>query len=140
APESTAESRDGYIVLNAAKSWVTSASNAASYVWSSRPLASDGLSTLWLVPAPAEGIQVRGPFRGLGLRGNDSLPVGARDVKVPPEAMLGSDGKGFDIMMSVALPTFSVLSTACSVGLMAGGLRRTIEHVTRIRHEDTGAS
>jgi alkylation response protein AidB-like acyl-CoA dehydrogenase len=140
APASTAERRNGHIVLNASKSWVTSASNAASYVWSSRPVAADGLSTIWPVPASAEGIQVRGPFHGLGLRGNDSLPVGASDVKVPPEAMMGSDGRGFDIMMNVALPTFSVLSAACSVGLMAGGLRRTIEHATRTRHEDAGTS
>jgi alkylation response protein AidB-like acyl-CoA dehydrogenase len=140
APASTAERRNGHVVLNASKSWVTSASNAASYVWSSRPLAAEGFSTIWLVPASADGIQVRGPFRGLGLRGNDSLPVGARDVKVAPEAMLGADGKGFDIMMTTVLPTFAVLSAACSVGLMAGGLRRTIEHATRTRHEDTGAS
>jgi alkylation response protein AidB-like acyl-CoA dehydrogenase len=140
APASTAERRDGHIVLNASKSWVTSASNAMSYVWSSRPVAAEGLSTIWLVPASAGGIQLSGPFHGLGLRGNDSLPVGASDVRVPTEAMLGADGKGFDIMMSIVLPTFAVLNAACSVGLMGGGLRRTIEHATRTRHDDTGAS
>jgi alkylation response protein AidB-like acyl-CoA dehydrogenase len=140
APAGAAERRNGHIVLNASKSWVTSASNAAYYVWSSRPVAAEGLSTIWLVPASADGLQVSGPFHGLGLRGNDSLPVSAADVKVSPEAMLGSDGKGFDIMMSIVLPIFAVLSAACSVGLMAGGLRRTIEHATRTRHQDTGAS
>src|SRR4051794_12713841 len=39
APTSTAESRNGHIELNATKSWVTSASHATAYVWSSRPLA-----------------------------------------------------------------------------------------------------
>src|SRR5579859_7872550 len=34
-PVSTAEARDGHVVLNAAKSWVTSAPRAAAYVWSS---------------------------------------------------------------------------------------------------------
>jgi alkylation response protein AidB-like acyl-CoA dehydrogenase len=140
SPASTAEARDGRIVLKASKSWVTSASNAAAYVWSSKPLGAEGLSTIWLVPASAKGLEVRGPFHGLGLRGNDSLPIAASDVEVPADAMLGSDGKGFDIMMSVVLPTFAVLNAACSVGLMSGGLRRTIEHVTRTRHEDTGSS
>lgn len=140
APVSTAEARNGRVALTAAKSWVTSASRATAYVWSSRPLAADGLSTLWLVPASSRGIEVRGPFEGLGLRGNDSSPVTATDVEVAGSAMLGGDGQGFDIMMSVALPVFAVLNAACSNGLMAGGLRRTAEHAGRTRHSDTGTS
>jgi alkylation response protein AidB-like acyl-CoA dehydrogenase len=54
--------------------------------------------------------------------------------------MLGGDGKGFEIMMNVALPVFAVLNAACSNGLMAGALRRTIEHVRATRHSDTGGS
>jgi alkylation response protein AidB-like acyl-CoA dehydrogenase len=139
-PVSTAETRDGHVVLNAAKSWVTSAPRATAYVWSSRPLSAEGLSTIWLVPASSRGLEVRGPFEGLGLRGNDSSPVTATDVEVTRSAMLGADGQGFEIMMNVVLPVFSVLSAACSNGLMAGGLRRTIEHATRTRHSDTGTS
>lgn len=140
APVSTAEQGDGHVVLNASKSWITSASNATAYVWSSKPLAAEGLSTIWLVPATAEGIAVQGPFEGLGLRGNDSSPVTATNVMVPPGAMLGGDGQGFGVMMSVVLPTFAVLNAACSNGLMAGGIRRTVEHATRTRHSDTGSS
>jgi alkylation response protein AidB-like acyl-CoA dehydrogenase len=140
APASTAESRNGNVELNAAKSWVTSASRATGYVWSSRPLAAEGLSTLWLVPASASGVRVHGPFEGLGLRGNDSSPVSAAGAAVPPTAMLGSDGQGFNIMMGVVLPVFAALNAACSSGLMTGGLRRTVEHVTRTRHSDTGAT
>ena len=139
-PVSTAEARNGHIVLNASKSWVTSASHATAYVWSSKPLAAEGLSTLWLVPAAATGIKTRGPFEGLGLRGNDSLPVSAENVEVVPDAMLGGDGKGFEVMMGAVMPVFGVLSAACSNGLMAGGLRRTIAHATSARHSDTGAS
>jgi alkylation response protein AidB-like acyl-CoA dehydrogenase len=140
APVGTAETRNGHIVLNAAKSWVTSASHASAYVWSSKPFAAEGLSTIWLVPAFSPGIETPGTFEGLGLRGNDSLPVKAKDVEVARTAMLGGDGQGFEVMMSVVLPVFAVLSAACSNGLMAGGLRRTIEHATRTRHSDTGAS
>lgn len=139
-PVSTAETRNGHIVLNAAKSWVTSASRATAYVWSSKPLGAEGLSTIWLVPASSPGIKTRGPFEGLGLRGNDSLPVMAENVQVTSSAMLGGDGKGFEVMMGSVMPAFAVLSAACSNGLMAGGLRRTIEHATSTRHSDTGAS
>lgn len=140
APSSTAESHNGRVELNAAKSWITSSSHATAYVWSSRPLAADGLSTLWLVPSSAAGLQVKGPFEGLGLRGNDSSPVSASGVSVPRTAMLGTDGQGFELMMGVVLPAFACLSAACSNGLMAGGLRRTVEHITRTRHSDTNVT
>jgi alkylation response protein AidB-like acyl-CoA dehydrogenase len=140
APASAAEVRGGSVVLNARKSWVTSASHATAYVWSSKPLSADGLSTLWLVPANSTGIKVQGPFEGLGLRGNDSLPVSGDGVEVPRSAMLGQDGKGFDVMMGIVLPTFSVLNAACSVGLMAGAVRRTAEHAVATRHSDTGGA
>jgi len=140
APVSTAEAHNGHIRLNASKSWVTSASYATAYVWSSKPVAATGASTLWLVPASAPGIEIRGPFEGMGLRGNDSSPVTVTNVDVGHSAMLGADGQGFDIMMAVVMPVFSVLNAACSNGLMAGALRRTVEHASGTRHSDTGAS
>ena len=141
-PAGTASSNGegGAVVLNAAKSWVTLASHATAYVWSSRPLEAEGLSTLWLVPAGATGISVQGPFDGLGLRGNDSSPVCANDVRVSRPAMLGGDGQGFDIMMNTVLPVFVVLSASCSLGFMEAAIRTTTEHAARTRHADTRAS
>lgn len=139
APVGTASEFDGKVQLNASKSWVTSAAHATAYVWSSRPLAADGASTIWLVPASSPGLRVAGPFEGLGFRGNESSPVAAANVQVPRSAMLGADGQGFEIMMSIVLPVFAVLSAACSNGLMSGAIRRTVEHVTSTRHSDTGA-
>jgi alkylation response protein AidB-like acyl-CoA dehydrogenase len=140
APVGTASRRNGDVVLNASKSWVTSASHATAYVWSSKPASASGASTIWLVPSDSSGLTVKGPFEGLGLRGNDSCPVTAHDVKIPESAMLGRDGEGFDIMMNIVLPVFSVLNAAFSIGLMAGAIRRSVEHVTGVRHSDTGAS
>jgi len=128
------------VILNAQKSWVTSAARATAYIWSSKPLQAEGPSTIWLVPAGASGITVQGPFEGLGLRGNDSSPVTGKDVRIPRAAMLGGDGKGFDIMMGIVLPVFNILNAACSVGLMEAAVRRTAEHASGIRHSDTGAT
>jgi alkylation response protein AidB-like acyl-CoA dehydrogenase len=137
APVSTARKNDDGIVLNARKSWVTSASKATSYVWSSRPLQANGdLSTIWLVPAVTPGVRVQGPFDGLGLRGNDSSPVSANDARVSESAMLGKDGKGFDIMMGTVLPLFNVLNAACSVGIMEAAVQRTAQHATSVRLAD----
>src|SRR6266536_4465168 len=66
APTSTAAAHNGTVHLDAAKSWVTSAGEADSYVWSSSPLAVEGASTIWLVPAITAGLSIAGAFNGLG--------------------------------------------------------------------------
>ncbi|HEY3295544.1 MAG TPA: acyl-CoA dehydrogenase family protein [bacterium] len=140
SPVSTARTNGRGVMLDAKKSWVTSATTATAYVWSSKPLNAEGLSTLWLVPAKTQGLTVYGPFDGLGLRGNDSSPIAAAGVHVPTTAMLGADGQGFDIMMGTVLPMFSVLNAACTIGLMEGAVKRTATHAADIRHSDTGTS
>ncbi len=133
APASTAAKVGNDVVLDARKSWITSAFEADSYVWSSKPLAAEGASSIWLVNAKAEGLTLAAPFNGLGMRGNASSPVTAKQVKA--SAALGEDGKGFDIMMGVVLPWFSVLNASCSVGTMEGSLARAIAHVGATRHQ-----
>jgi len=133
------EVADG-VALSADKSWATSAGEADSYVWSSRPVAAEGPMTMWLVPADASGIEVAGPFDGLGLRGNASRPVRGRDVVVPAEAMLGADGAGLDIAMQSALPWFLVLSAAFSLGLMRATLAEGVAHLTGTRLQHLGQS
>ena len=141
APVGTAMREGHEVSLTAQKSWVTSASRATAYVWSSQPLeAGAGRSTLWLVPSGTSGIQVQGPFDGLGLRGNDSSPVSADGVRVPESAMLGEDGKGFDIMMSAVLPMFNVLNAACSIGIMESAVQRTAQHASAARYAHIGSA
>lgn len=139
APTSTAKQNGQGVVLDAKKSWVTSASKATAYVWSSRPLAAEGLSTIWLVPSNASGLSIQGPFNGLGLRGNDSSPAVADKVHVPASAMLGEDGKGFDIMMGTVLPLFNICNASCAIGLMEGALARTAKHAGT-KYEYSGAA
>lgn len=135
APLGTATESGGTVTLDGRKSWVTSAGEADSYVWSSRPAAADGASTLWLVPAAAAGLQVAGSFDGLGLRGNASRPVTGAGVTVPAGARLGPDGGGFDVMMGVVLPWFQVLSAAVSAGLAESAIAKTAAHVVATRYE-----
>jgi alkylation response protein AidB-like acyl-CoA dehydrogenase len=127
----TATAEGAQVRLDGKKSWVTSAHHADSYVWSSKPVAGNEASTLWLVPRQSPGLQiVDHGFDGLGLRGNDSCPVTAEAVRLPESARLGADGAGFATMMGVVLPWFSVLSAAVSAGLMEAAVQRTAAHVT----------
>ena len=138
APVSTATREGGDVRLDARKSWVTAAGEADSYVWSSKPLAAAGPMTLWYVPADAPGLDVPAPFDGLGLRGNASSPVTAAGVSVPESAMLGADGGGLDLALTVVLPFFLVLNASASVGLMQAVTQETAQHLQQTRLEHLG--
>lgn len=141
APVSTATAEGSSVRLDAKKSWVTSANHADSYVWSSKPLAGGELSTLWLVPRTTAGLQVVATgFDGLGLRGNDSCPVVAEGARVPSSAMLGADGAGFGLMMSVVLPWFNVLNAAVSCGLMEAATTKTAVHAGGTKFQHAGSA
>jgi alkylation response protein AidB-like acyl-CoA dehydrogenase len=138
APMSTAVAGGGGVRLDAEKSWVTSAGHADGYVWSSRPLAAEGASTIWLVPSDASGLKVGAPFDGLGLRGNSSSPMSASGAEVATSAMLGADGAGFDIMLGTVLPYFQVMSSGFSIGTANSATAKAAAHAaaTRFEHLD----
>jgi isovaleryl-CoA dehydrogenase len=144
APLSTAVPEpDGLAVrLDARKSWVTSAGQADSYVWSSKPISGTaaGPMTLWLVPAGTPGLSVAGAFDGLGLRGNASSPMTADGVRVPHDAMLGEDGAGLDLALAAVLPYFLICSAAMSAGLMRRLAAETAAHLTSTHLAHLGVS
>jgi alkylation response protein AidB-like acyl-CoA dehydrogenase len=137
APLGTATLDGEHAVLNASKSWVTSAGEADSYVWTSQATATDGAS-LWLVPATSVGLTVGAAFDGLGMRGNASSPVTAVGVRVPVSASLGDDGSGLGTALGVALPMFQILNASCSLGVMDAAVGKAIAHATsaRLAHLD----
>lgn len=140
APTGSARAEGDAVLLDARKSWVTSAFEADGYVWSSKPLAAEGASTLWYVDARTPGLSQPAPFDGLGLRGNASTPITASAVRIAAADRLGADGKGFDTMMAVVLPWFASLNAACSVGLMEAAITRAAGHCGGTRHLHLGSS
>ena len=140
APTSTATQAEGGVRLDARKSWVTSAGQADSYVWSSRPLTAEGQSSIWLVPAESEGLHIPFQFDGMGLRGNHSSPITAEGVTVPAENMLGADGEGFNVMMGIVLPYFQLMSAGFSVGTMEAATTKAAGHAAGTNLEHLGQS
>jgi isovaleryl-CoA dehydrogenase len=135
APMSTAIVHGDTAVLDADKSWVTSAGEADSYVWTSRPLAAAEGATLWLVPAATPGVEVAGAFEGLGLRGNASRPMRATGARLPVTAMLGADGAGLDLALGAVLPWFQLCNAAASLGIADAAAAGALGHVTETRLE-----
>jgi len=138
APVGTATAAGGGIVLDGMKSWITSAGEADSYVWSSKPVSAEGASTIWLVSAKAAGVSTVAPFDGLGMRGNASSPVKGAGVQVTEADRLGADGGGFDIMMGVVLPTFQLLNASASLGIAESALGKAAAHAGQTKFQHLG--
>ncbi|HEY8271707.1 MAG TPA: acyl-CoA dehydrogenase family protein [Pseudobdellovibrionaceae bacterium] len=135
APVGTARKVQGGYSVSCQKTMVTSAMEADSYVWSSQATSGNGASTLWLVQKNTSGLKSSQAFNGLGLRGNASAPMASENMVLPESAMLGNDGGGFDTMIGVVLPLFSVLNASCSLGIIEGSLAMSLQHVTGNKFE-----
>jgi alkylation response protein AidB-like acyl-CoA dehydrogenase len=135
APVSTARQEPGGYVIDGKKTMVTSAFEADSYVWSSKPVSGNGAATMWLVGKKNPGLRGTQAFDGMGLRGNASAPMLSDNMKLAESAMLGQDGSGFDTMVGLVLPLFCTLNASCSLGIMEASLTAAIRHVTGNKFE-----
>jgi alkylation response protein AidB-like acyl-CoA dehydrogenase len=141
APTSKLEETNGHFTTSAAKSWVTAASHADSYVSTAqKPGAASPLeSTVYFVRAKADGVSVAGAFDGLGLRGNDSAPVNLESIKVKPDELITGQGEGPTVILNVVLPWFAIGTAAMANGLCRAAVQRTIAHLTGTGFEHDGS-
>jgi alkylation response protein AidB-like acyl-CoA dehydrogenase len=128
------------VIVEARKSWVTSAGHADSYVTATgAPGSSDALVTeLYLVAADAPGITVGGPFDGLGLCGNASSAIEFAGVRVAAGRRLGAPASGMALMMEATLPWFVLGCAACCVGLAGAAIEMAAAHLQGARIEHLG--
>ena len=140
APVSKLAAKGDGFVTSAAKSWVTSANFADSYVSSAQaPGAQSPLeSTIYLARTAAAEVRAESAFDGLGLRGNDSSPVTLQDLPVSRQDLISEQGKGADTMLGVILPWFAVGSAAMAHGLCRAAVEATARHLSSAGFEHTG--
>src|SRR3954470_23993457 len=137
APVSRAHRNGNGVRISAKKSWVTSAGHAQSYVVSSLAPEATGPtdSTLYVLPADTRGLSVVAPWDGLGLRANASAPIALEECEVPSEFQLTDDGGGFQTMLNVVLPLFSLGTAAVAVGLCRAAVIATTAHLKSAKFE-----
>lgn len=127
------------VLVDADKTWATSADEADSYVLATgAPGTDDPLSTeLYLVASDTPAVTIPRHFDGLGMRGNASAPLQVRDLRLERERRLGAERSGFGLMMTATLPWFALGSGACSVGIAGAALDAAVEHAkhARLGHE-----
>jgi alkylation response protein AidB-like acyl-CoA dehydrogenase len=140
APVSRAAQNNGHIVINALKSFVTSAGEADGYVVSTGAVGATEPteSSLYLVLKNDRGVSVSGAWNSLGMRGNASSPVTLANCAIPADRALSEPGKGFQSMLET-LPWFNLGSAAISVGIAEATTNATAGHLTGSNLEHLGS-
>jgi alkylation response protein AidB-like acyl-CoA dehydrogenase len=129
---------NGKITLSAEKSWVTSAGYADGYAVSTRwdRATAPTQSMIYLVLRSDPGLNVSGPWKGLGMRGNQSAPMRLDGVVIDPgQRALCEEGKGFETMLGVVLPLFHLLQAAIALGICEAAIGTTQAHLTAASFE-----
>ncbi len=120
--------RDGdNYVLNGSKFWITNAPHADIFtVFASLdPSKRHKALCAFIVDADSPGLKIGRPVEKMGHKASTTTSVILRDVKVPVENMLGSEGEGFKI----AMKTFSM--TRPAIAAFATGLARSAMEYAR---------
>jgi len=142
APVSEVRQNGGKKSLSAAKSFVTSAGEADSYVVSARKAgaAAPTETNLYLIAKNAAGLSTQGRFQGLGLAGNASAPMSLTDVAIDDDARLGPEGSGFQSMLEVVLPHFQIGVASVSMGLAKTAHQTIVGRMGARKYEHTGGA
>ncbi|MFD9907839.1 acyl-CoA dehydrogenase family protein [Streptomyces sp. NPDC059063] len=121
---------DAYVV-NGAKMFITNGTWADVVLLFARTNDAPGHKgvSAFLVPADSPGL-TRRPVRGkLGLRGQATAELVLEDVRVPADAMLAPEGKGFSVAMSALAKGRMSVAAGC-VGIAQAALDAAVAYAT----------
>ncbi|WP_433136436.1 acyl-CoA dehydrogenase family protein [Actinomadura nitritigenes] len=128
--------RDGWSI-NGSKIFITNATIADVALVFARTGTGEGQDgargiSAFLVPTDTPGFE-RHPLHGkLGLRGQATAELSFNDLRVPADALLGQEGKGFRYAME-ALDKGRISVAAGCVGIIQACLDATVEYATSRR-------
>ena len=112
-----AKTADGY-VLNGGKAWITNSGVADYYLIMAKtdPEAGAKGISVFIVPKDAEGLTVGKFEHKMCMRGSATCELSFDNIKLPSDALVGTEGMGFKIAM-IALDGARI-----SIGAIASGL------------------
>lgn len=131
-------SRDGEdYILNAEKSFTTSAGQADFYVFQTRSpgAAAPTDVSFFIVDGKLPGI-TPGVWDALGVRGNHSGPVKYENVRVHQRDKLGAEGQGREILESGVSPVYLIGLGSTWLGVAEAALEAASAYVTGMVHRD----
>src|ERR1700691_3361705 len=92
---------DGIWTLNGEKIWITNGGIADLYTGFARTASDSGKISAFIVEAAWAGGSHGEHEDKMGIRASSTTTVSFTDVKVPPENVLDSEGKGFKVAMAI---------------------------------------
>jgi acyl-CoA dehydrogenase family member 9 len=127
---------DGSWRLNGEKRYIGNGDRGSVIVTFARTeVGGEDRHTAFILDKGMDGFEVGERFDTMGLRGNDLRRLHFRDVRVPPENVLGEPGEGFKLAMQILNNGRLSLGTG-SVGASKWMLDRIIRHVKERRQFD----
>ena len=92
---------NGDWILNGEKTWITNGGIADFFTVFARTEGPGGKISAFMVERGFAGVSIGQKEDKLGIRASSTTSVSFSDVKVPAENLLGDEGKGFKIAMSI---------------------------------------
>jgi len=125
-----AEKRGGRFVLNGTKMWITNGPQADVLVVYARmdPGAGPRGITAFIIEKGFKGFRTAQKLDKLGMRGSDTSELVFEDCEVPAENVIGSEGRGVNVLMS-GLDYERAVLAAGSVGIMQACLDLVLPYV-----------
>jgi alkylation response protein AidB-like acyl-CoA dehydrogenase len=126
---------DGHWVLNGDKIWIGNASFSEVIVtFAQTPVQRRGETvdrvTAFILRPDMPGFSRGEPLRKMGARGSNQTELHFRDVRVPPENVLGEVGEGFKLAMRILNSGRQGLSAGA-----AGGVRQCLRMATEFARD-----
>jgi alkylation response protein AidB-like acyl-CoA dehydrogenase len=128
---------DNNYLLNAEKSFTTSAGQADYYIFQTRSPGAKSATDIsfFIVDSKLDGI-THGTWEALGVRGNHSGPISYKDVHVKSIDRLGEEGQGKDIVYHGVSPVYLIGLGAVWHGVARAALEKAADHLTGTIHRD----
>ena len=125
------------------KQFVTNAGHADSYVVSCVGAASQlsaGEFSCAVVEGHQAGVEVKGAWEGLGMRGNSSRSISLNGAPLSPVQLLGATGDQIWYVFEVVAPYFLTAMAGTYLGIAQAALDIAIEHVKGRSYSAIGES
>jgi acyl-CoA dehydrogenase family protein 9 len=114
---------DGSWILNGEKIWITNGGTAGFFTVFARTESDGGKITAFIVEREFSGVSSGPKEDKMGIRGSCTTTVRFDNVRVPPECVLGEEGKGFKVAMAVLNNGRTGLGGGC-----VGAMKQLIQH------------
>lgn len=141
-PEASLEPNDdSSFLLNGRKSFVTNGSHVDSYVVSAAMRQNQGVIGSFscvIVPSQSEGLHWGGPWNGLGMRGNSSLNLDLKNIRVEKRDLLGEEGSQLWYMFEIIAPYFLMGMAGTYLGISQDALNAAVNHLNSRAYSHSG--